>query len=315
MLSNNGIVSIIVPAYNAENYIRECIGSVLGQSYAKWELLIVDDGSTDETPVICKEYAAKDSRIHVFSQIQGGVSAARNTGLRNASGEFIAFVDADDFLPENSLEIRVHAIQGADLAVCAIELLENNIRTRAKTHLKSISWDKEGTLRNIALGGEFGYQGYTFNKLFRRTIIEEYGLAFPEGIAYNEDRLFCVCYALHCEKTTLLDEVVYIYRQNSSSAMAALKNMTDLQFDRYMSEFEAYDRMLELLKGQKEIYYRLCEDAWNRTTIYLSMVPKDAKKLRFASKRKKMQYCLRLFSAPDRMVSPIRKLKLFAHSV
>ena len=315
MLSSNSRVSIIVPAHNAEAYIRACIESVLRQSYTNWELLIVNDGSTDHTLAICQEYVAKDSRIYVFSQSQSGVSAARNTGLRNASGEFIAFVDADDFIPEDSLDIRVHAIEDADLAICDIDLLQDNVRTHTTRQLKRRTWDREETLHNIALGGELGYQGYLFNKLFRIAILRQNGLSFAEGIAYNEDRLFCISYALHCDKTAVSEEVVYIYRINDSSAMAALKKMTDAQFHKWMSEFDAYDRMLSLLRNREQIYYRLCEEAWNRTKVYLSLIPRREKRLRHASKKRGMQYCVKLLSAPTRLISPTRKIKLFAHSV
>lgn len=308
-------ISVIIPVHNAAPYIAECLDSILSQSMTDWEALCVDDGSTDESLNVLRAYASKDSRIRVISQAQGGVSAARNVGLDRASGEFVAFVDADDYLPAGSLAARVEAIGDAELAVCGITLLEEERLHRTMPPVTHPVWDREETLLNIAVLGELGYQGYVFNKLFRRSIIEENHLRFAEGIAYNEDRLFCVSYALHCEKTALCDKEVYVYRRNEGGAMAALKGMTDASFDRCMSEFEAYDRMLALLKGTGAVYHLLCDDAWNRASIYLSLIPMREKRLRRASRRKERAYCLRVLLSPGSAIPFMRKVKVLAHTV
>jgi len=102
-MSSTPIISIIVPVYNAEKYLRRCIDSIIAQTFTDWECLLVDDGSTDESPNICDEYATKDSRIKVFHKVNEGVSSARNIGIDNAKGRFVTFVDADDSIMHNYL--------------------------------------------------------------------------------------------------------------------------------------------------------------------------------------------------------------------
>lgn len=112
------LVSIIVPVYNAERYLHYCVDSILGQSYTNLEVILVDDGATDRSPAICDEYAAKDSRIHVIHQENGGIAKAQNAGLDHAHGEYIAFADNDDILDRRNIEYLLHAIQttGADMS-------------------------------------------------------------------------------------------------------------------------------------------------------------------------------------------------------
>lgn len=112
------MVSIIVPVYNAERYLRYCIESILGQIYTNLEIILVDDGASDASPSICNEYAAKDNRITVIHQINGGIAKAQNTGLDAAHGEYIAFSDNDDILDTRNIEYLLHALlsTGADMS-------------------------------------------------------------------------------------------------------------------------------------------------------------------------------------------------------
>ena len=133
------MVSVIIPIYNCEKYLNECISSVLGQTYKDFELILVDDGSTDNSLNICYEFAKKDSRIIVIHQENGGVSSARNKGLKNAKGEFITFVDSDDYVENDWLKMLLTAIlaNNADVSICGIKfdnklrcLCENNSLTK-----------------------------------------------------------------------------------------------------------------------------------------------------------------------------------------
>ena len=112
------MISIITPVYNAEKTLKRCVDSILRQSYADWELLLVNDGSTDESAVICRYYESADSRIRVFDKVNGGASSARNMGLDNVRGEWVAFCDADDWVDENWLELFVfHLRDGVQMVV------------------------------------------------------------------------------------------------------------------------------------------------------------------------------------------------------
>ena len=113
-------ISVIVPAYNAEKYLRRCIDSILVQTFTDFELLLVNDGSIDRTDTICNEYAVKESRIRVFHKKNGGVSSARNLGLDNAKGKYVMFVDSDDYMLSDMSELMISTLnaKNADLVIC-----------------------------------------------------------------------------------------------------------------------------------------------------------------------------------------------------
>ena len=107
---HNPLISVVVPVYNVEQYIRECVDSIVSQTYCHLEIVLIDDGSLDNCPVICDEYAKKDSRIKVVHQKNGGLAKARNVGIENSSGEYITFIDSDDYIASNYIEILYRGI-------------------------------------------------------------------------------------------------------------------------------------------------------------------------------------------------------------
>ena len=119
-MMNCPLVSIIVPVYQVEKYLEKCLGSIIGQTYGNLEIILVDDGSTDHGPAICDRYQTEDSRIQVIHQANGGLSHARNVGLAAATGDFISFVDSDDWIEPQMIDALMSALQetGADIAVC-----------------------------------------------------------------------------------------------------------------------------------------------------------------------------------------------------
>lgn len=117
------MISIIVPVYNAQKYIKRCVESIVNQSYQKWELILIDDGSKDDSSLICDEFKQTDSRIHVIHTVNQGASAARNRGLDEAAGDYITFVDADDWVETNHLEVLLNQIN-SDIDLCINSLLQ-----------------------------------------------------------------------------------------------------------------------------------------------------------------------------------------------
>ena len=133
-------VSIIVPVYNTERFLNRCIDSVLAQTYSDWELLLVDDGSTDSSGSICDEYATQDSRIRVFHKENGGVSSARNLGLDYARGEWITFVDSDDYIAPDMIE-KLYETQkrnNADITVCGYRWVDKEGKNLKSFHMNSM---------------------------------------------------------------------------------------------------------------------------------------------------------------------------------
>ncbi len=218
--------SVIVPVYNVAPYLRECLDSLVGQTCRDREILLVDDGSTDGSGAICDEYAAKDSCVTVIHQENQGLSGARNTGLNLASGEWIAFVDSDDWAEPDMLEkLQGHILaSGADLY-----RLSYWIVSQAGDLLGRFSMAKEDTV--FSLPDERSRFQYFFDEItrtarvwggaFRRSIIEERHLRFVDTRQiYSEDLLFSFQFILHAQKIVYLHDLPYYYRKREGSLTA-----------------------------------------------------------------------------------------------
>ncbi len=216
------MITIIVPIYKVEQYLQRCIESILSQTYCDFELLLVNDGSPDKCGNICDEYAQKDSRIKVFHKTNGGVGSARNYGLNNASGEWILFVDGDDELLPNSLRYFIEKSKFFDFIIAGYETIDSKGLEKSY-NLPDKKFFKQDVLSSFLWHYPIGYQGYLWNKFFKRKIIEQYSIRFNESFAFNEDRLFCVQYVSRLTSPTcLIDKKVYLYHLNDSSAIGSL---------------------------------------------------------------------------------------------
>lgn len=181
------LVSVIVPIYNIPvQYIEECVQSMLRQTYDYFELLLVDDGSADVCREYCSHLANRDSRIHVILQENKGVSAARNTGLKNAKGEFIAFIDADDYIEKDYFEYLLSLIDGhcADIAVCDYDFIyKNGIAKSGNKRLGNlISYNTNQALQQILLRKSFGCS--SASRMYKREIISD--ISFPVLLNFFE---------------------------------------------------------------------------------------------------------------------------------
>lgn len=203
-------VSIIVPVYKAERYINKCVNSILSQTYTNFELLLIEDGSPDKSAKICDELRMKDNRIRVFHKSNGGASSARNVGLDNITGDFVMFVDADDYIDSDMLECLVREQQRFDVdAVVSVYRVVRNFTTDAGHNRKLVdSWG--------ALSLMFLWQTDTgpWGKLIAANRIGKH--RFPEGIT-NEDVVFLFYVYQDCESVLFLNESYYHYRVNLTS--------------------------------------------------------------------------------------------------
>ena len=247
-------VSVIVPVYKVEKYLPECIESVLAQTFPDFELLLVDDGSPDNSGKICDDYAARDPRIRVFHKENGGVSSARNLGLDNARGEWIAFVDSDDTVGEKYLEhlwaqVRENAM--LDFVFCRLWLDSNGV-------LREVPQHATGTLSSAAvlvslLSGELN--GGPYCKFFRSRIIADSRLRFCEEISIFEDLLFLVQYAKRIRAGRGVDAVLYRYIQHDGSAMhrfsARLSRDRIRAMDLLEAEIDGNETLLRELRRRK----------------------------------------------------------------
>lgn len=246
-------ISVIVPVYQAEKYLKKCVESVVKQTFSDWELLLVDDGCTDGSPAICDACAAEDDRIRVFHKRKnGGVSAARNLGLNEAKGDYIAFLDVDDRYEFRALETMwcLREQTGADTVGCAHLNLYANGNKSVEPLLSAGVYEGESIREKIVyplLGDRLTvpvFNGFIWRYLFSAEVIRSARLTF-EG-AYLEDELFLMEYFCNAQKLAVTEQPLYRYFLNPSSATH--KYMKDFQkvFDRFMERKEALVKKYKL---------------------------------------------------------------------
>lgn len=180
-------VSFIVPVYKVEKYLPECIKSILGQTYPDFEVILVDDGSPDRCGEICDEYAARDSRIRVIHQENGGLSRARNRGMDEAKGEYLWFVDSDDYITEGCLSHIVHQIEGQDLDMLILSYLMDFEETGNKELIKNRGGADIITGEDYVKGDY--YEVFAWLKVTRASVFKEHNLRFHEGLQYEDIQL------------------------------------------------------------------------------------------------------------------------------
>lgn len=206
--------SVIVPVYKAERYLSRCVDGLLNQTFTDFELLLVDDGSPDCSGEICDNYAIKDSRVRVFHKDNGGVSSARNVGIDNAMGDWILFVDADDWVDTNLFEIAVSGYE-KNKFIDIIGFGLHTVDVNGETIEELYAYDKTNTKSIDCISVNYGF--YTF--LYKKEIIDLYRLRFPIGIKVGEDQNFALKYLTVSENIFVIADVNYSYRKHSQSVM------------------------------------------------------------------------------------------------
>ena len=207
------MVSVIVPSFNAEHTIRDCLYSICVQTYKDIEIIIINDGSTDNTSEICHSISEEDNRICVIDLPQNtGLPHARDVGIKAAHGIYIVFVDSDDYIGKESISVFLRKIGEADLVVgnyCVMNSFECISKSNI-TKDEIITNDK--LLNSLFLDYDYSYQGYRWNKMFKKEIIDKCYFNYDE-LSYNEDRLFVCLYLTKCKKVKMITDVVYYYNQ------------------------------------------------------------------------------------------------------
>ena len=234
------LLSIIVPVYKVENYLPKCIDSILAQTFTDFELILVEDGSPDNCPALCDAAAAKDARIRVIHQKNGGLSAARNAGLDAARGAWIGFVDSDDYIAPEMYEALYHAVQstGADLALCDYAEVDEAGASCPQMHV-SLS-GVELTRQELLKKASGLMVQLAWNKLYRRAIFAQ--LRYPEG-KLNEDLFLIPEVCLQIQKAVVVPKVLYYYVQRSGSIMG--KNKTLRHYDAAEAAQRYWDCLVE----------------------------------------------------------------------
>lgn len=267
-------ISIIVPAYNAEKHLSQCIESILAQTYSNLEIILIDDGSKDSTGEICDQYQKKDGRIKVIHQPNAGVSKARNAGLDIATGKYVMFIDADDFFEKNACEVLYNEISQEQADYVA----GNYIHTNAKGKKWEQPLFNQTQYGNFELSMKdykksiFVMNSVVWNKIFSREFIERYQLRFIEG-ALAEDAIFSIYCYTHAQKGYYISNVVYNYRQNENNSSISTNCSRE-----YFSRINASYKMLyDIFKETNELgFFRYF---YARITPYLLCKIVDTDKL------------------------------------
>ena len=223
-------VSVIVPIYNQQNYLRQCIESILEQTFRDLEILLIDDGSTDTSGSICDEYAVMDPRIKVIHKENGGLSDARNAGLDRCSGQYILFVDADDFIAGNMIEKLQSAIEReqADLAVCDCYLTDQdgNLLEKQNKGIPDVAHTGEEILRfkEDILLEELWLMTVAWNKLYRRNLFLQ--VRFPKGKVHEDEYIFHEIF-MQTALVSCISDKLYYYRRHEGT-ITAKKSATSI---------------------------------------------------------------------------------------
>ncbi len=233
-------ISIIIPVYNAGAYIEQCIRSVMNQTVQDLEIIAVNDGSTDNSKAILDQLAKEDQRLKVFHNSNKGVSATRNFGLQQATGSYISFSDADDFMEPNMLEGLHHAIlqNNCDWAICNVKVIQEgkDMKTRLNMtdQVLDMTTNKAGFVHGLM---RFHYDNANWNKLFKASIIREQQLRFAEDMRIWEDLLFNLQYLQYVKRVAVLAKPLYNYRILSTALFSG--KTTDLlpQFNKLYSYY------------------------------------------------------------------------------
>lgn len=300
-------ISVIVPIYNVEYSLEGCINSIINQTYKNIEIILINDGSVDNSKQICEEYREKDDRILYIEQENKGVSAARNVGIENATGKFIIFVDADDYMELNMIEELYLKIKqySCDIVVSNYLIVENDEITKNKFSLNSNMLNSEEFVKYM-LSDKY-YKGYLWNKLIKKSLIEN--TRFDEKIHIMEDLVFLLNISNKAEKVYVInDAYLYYYVQNNFSALHKIssKNLSDLF---------AYEKILEYIEKNK---IELLDDdynfyIWNYVysfivNYYYWYKNKDLKSEHNLKKKNEVKKVL--IKALKRKTSVIKKIKL-----
>lgn len=263
------IISVIIPVYKVEKFLRKCINSVLSQTYQNLEIILIDDGSPDNCPNICEEYAAIDDRIKVVHQKNTGLSEARNAGIRIARGEYIGFVDSDDYIDITMYEKLFDLLKNtdADMAMCNAQQISecgNAIEDNWRKNIYDGVLTREQIFEKL-VKRESAYYVTAWNKLYKRSIFEN--IVYPKGKLHEDE--FVIHEILYlCNKIVITKEVLYYYVQRESSIVS--QKVTYKRLD----AVEAVYNRLQFCKEKEELEKYIPRVGEHLCEVYVNIIGK-----------------------------------------
>ncbi len=253
------LVSVIIPIYNVFDYLPQCLDSVRRQTYENIEVLLVNDGSTDGSSAVCREYVRRDSRFQLIDKANSGVSDSRNQALDRAAGKYVQFIDGDDWLTPDATETLVHAAEstGTDLVIAHFyRVAEDHVAPRGHIKKDRVLTRQEFAEEMMKAPANY-YYGVLWNKLYRRSILEAHRLRFDSQVNWCEDFLFNLEYIEQVRLVAVVSDPIYYYRKRENSlvtSQATLRRAIDMKVKTFASYKELYQK-LDLYEEQKAKIY------------------------------------------------------------
>lgn len=245
-------ISVIIPVYNVERYLRECLDSIINQTYRNLEIICIDDGSPDNSINILKDYSKIDNRIFIKQQQNRGLSKARNEGIKISTGKYLIFVDSDDWLPLDAIELLYKKIkkENSDIVIGGRITITNFKRENFIPTGEDINFTFEKYLEYSMKKKEF--RAVAWGKLYKKEIIEKNNLEFPKGLLY-EDLLFVLKYLYYSEKISILSKEIYYYRNNNLNSIVntiKIKDLDSLEIIEKLEKFLEENNQNNILKKE-----------------------------------------------------------------
>ena len=259
-MNNRPLVSVIVPVYNNEKLLEKCVRSILDQTYNNLEILLVNDGSTDKSIYICNQLKDLDKRIIVIDKLNEGVSITRNRGIEEASGDYLTFVDSDDYIEKDMIEELYNGIQDYDLCTCNYYAVKNNKRV-PKSDIEAYSIENGEINIYIEKMQKQMLFCNPVNKIYKADIVKKYDIRFPQNIDVGEDYLFNIEYIKYVRKAKYITKPLYNYVINKGTLsqsyrprtleneMQMVRNIKNIYEEREFDMSYIYNQYIELLKS------------------------------------------------------------------
>lgn len=254
------LISVVVPIYNVENYISDCIESIKKQTFSDFEVLLINDGSTDNSRMICEHIVKEDSRFRLINKENGGLSDARNKGIEEAKGKYLLFVDSDDYLPLDALEKLAAVINNSNysMIVGRFNHIYDTYEKESEPFGKSFEISNSTCIKEMLIGNKINHSAS--GKLYKADLFKN--IRFPYGKLF-EDMFTIYDVTLQCKRIEILDEAIYCYRHRENSILTSSKNLEKKCNDL----FSACQHIKSLFLNDKQLYSYA-----SRKTVYQNIL-------------------------------------------
>lgn len=242
-MTSTPLISIIIPIFNSQRTLNRCVSSVINQTYTNWELFLIDDGSEDNSWEMCQTYADMDSRIHAFTKENGGVSSARNAGLKRIHGKYLTFIDSDDYVKDHFLDDMIACFKDKriDLVSSYADIITGST-SRPETYVAAHIGDDN--FEEMFIYNDMHWHTSPWGKLYKTDIIKNNNLSFCEGMHIGEDALFLFTYMLLCDKIFITNITDYCYFAYNAGSLTKRINSIESELLSYRNINLIVDRLI-----------------------------------------------------------------------